>query len=81
VSSLKMIARANCHLAARRAPDHPYLVCQLSGVEAWTRGLPERDQGSKSIDGYAWDAHGTGRDTGDTRVYTSSGLRRVKPYI
>jgi hypothetical protein len=36
VSSLKMIARANCHHATRRARDRPYLARQLSDGEIWT---------------------------------------------
>jgi hypothetical protein len=36
VSSPKMIAGANCHHAARRTHDHPYLTRQLSHGEIWT---------------------------------------------
>jgi hypothetical protein len=35
-SSPKMVAGANCHHAARRTRDHPYLARQLSDCEIWT---------------------------------------------
>jgi hypothetical protein len=36
VLSPKMIARANCHHAARRTLNRPYLARQLSDGEIWT---------------------------------------------
>jgi hypothetical protein len=35
LSSLKIIAGANCHHAARRTLNHPYLAHQLSDGEIW----------------------------------------------